>query len=75
MTADRNPGDISPLTYLLESGSDRVGALDFQTSASAYEARSSEATLDERCSVTMRSSWTGSTVAKADGTVGSSFPR
>jgi serine/threonine-protein kinase HipA len=40
-------GDLGLLTYLLESGSDRIGALDFQASATAYEARTSEATLDE----------------------------
>jgi serine/threonine-protein kinase HipA len=32
--------DLNLLTYLLESGSDRIGALDFQTSASEYVARS-----------------------------------
>ena len=32
-------GEFSELTYLLESGSDRFGALDFQTSASVYQAR------------------------------------
>lgn len=47
VTADSDAGDLSLLTYLLESGSDRIGALDFQTSATAYEARTSEATLDE----------------------------
>jgi serine/threonine-protein kinase HipA len=47
LTADSDTGDLGLLTYLLESGSDRIGALDFQTSATAYEARSSEATLDE----------------------------
>ena len=31
--------DLSELTYLLESGSDRAGALDFQTSASEYVPR------------------------------------
>ena len=31
--------DLPILTYLLESGSDRIGALDFQASASRYEAR------------------------------------
>ena len=31
--------DLGELTYLLESGSDRAGALDFQTSASKYESR------------------------------------
>ncbi len=47
LMADSDTGDLSLLTYLLESGSDRIGALDFQTSATAYEARASEATLDE----------------------------
>jgi serine/threonine-protein kinase HipA len=32
---------INELTYLLESGSDRIGALDFQLSATEYVARSS----------------------------------
>jgi serine/threonine-protein kinase HipA len=40
--------DLTLLTYLLESGSDRIGALDFQVSASQYVARSAgHATLDE----------------------------
>jgi serine/threonine-protein kinase HipA len=40
--------DLSILTYLLESGSDRIGALDFQASASTYVARSDgSATLEE----------------------------
>ncbi len=40
--------DLNLLTYLLESGSDRIGALDFQTSASEYLARSAgAATLTE----------------------------
>jgi serine/threonine-protein kinase HipA len=47
LTADSDTGDLSLLTYLLESGSDRIGALDFQTSATAYQARTSEATLDD----------------------------
>jgi serine/threonine-protein kinase HipA len=47
LTPDSDTGDLSLLTYLLESGSDRIGALDFQTSATAYAARTSEATLDE----------------------------
>lgn len=37
----------SKLTYLLESGSDRIGALDFQASATEYIPRSEDATLDE----------------------------
>jgi serine/threonine-protein kinase HipA len=36
---DSDPADLSPLTYLLESGSDRIGALDFQESSETYEAR------------------------------------
>lgn len=40
--------DLSELTFLLESGSDRVGALDFQRSPSVYEPRSpASATLEE----------------------------
>lgn len=40
--------DLGILTYLLESGSDRTGALDFQTSASDYVPRhTEEAPLDE----------------------------
>jgi serine/threonine-protein kinase HipA len=40
--------DLNLLTYLLESGSDRIGALDFQISASEYVIRStSSATLTE----------------------------
>lgn len=35
------------LTYLLESGSDRIGALDFQRSATEYVPRVADATLDE----------------------------
>ena len=40
--------DLGELTYLLESGSDRAGALDFQTSATKYEARGmDQASLDD----------------------------
>jgi serine/threonine-protein kinase HipA len=40
--------DLDELTYLLESGSDRIGALDFQLSATKYVARDdAAATLDE----------------------------
>jgi serine/threonine-protein kinase HipA len=40
--------DLDELTYLMESGSDRIGALDFQSSASVYEPRLRQnATLDE----------------------------
>lgn len=41
-------GEIDELTYLLESGSDRIGALDFQHSAESYVPReASEASLTE----------------------------
>ncbi|WP_246833069.1 type II toxin-antitoxin system HipA family toxin [Thalassospira sp. MCCC 1A01428] len=39
---------FSELTFLLQSGSDRIGALDFQTSATHYQPRlAAEATLDD----------------------------
>tara|TARA_R110002074_G_scaffold400033_1_gene594516 strand:+ start:1348 stop:2664 length:1317 start_codon:yes stop_codon:yes gene_type:complete len=41
-------GNISEITYLLASGSDRIGALDFQLSATEYVPRKkSEATYEE----------------------------
>lgn len=43
-----DPAQLDELTYLLESGSDRIGALDFQTSPKKYLARMQRAaTLDE----------------------------
>ena len=40
--------ELDDLTYLLESGSDRIGALDFQTSPSTYRPReSTSASLDD----------------------------
>ena len=46
--AGLHAGDPLPEhTYLLGSGSDRIGALDFQASADDYVARNSEATLDQ----------------------------
>lgn len=46
--ADADPVELGPLTYLIESGSDRIGALDFQVSPSEYVAREMRhATLDE----------------------------
>lgn len=40
--------DISELTFLLQSGSDRIGARDFQASATQYVPRlAAEASLDE----------------------------
>jgi serine/threonine-protein kinase HipA len=38
-----DPADLDERTYLLESGSDRIGALDFQHSATVYEPRSGPA--------------------------------
>ena len=40
---DANPADLDELTYLLESGSDRIGALDFQGSPSKYTPRAGAA--------------------------------
>lgn len=46
--ADTDPTELGPLTYLIESGSDRIGALDFQTSATEYVPRAMDhATMDE----------------------------
>jgi serine/threonine-protein kinase HipA len=47
LTANSDTADLNLLTYLLESGSDRSGALDFQTSADTYQARASDAALEE----------------------------
>ena len=45
---DADSVNLDELTYLLESGSDRIGALDFQLSAVDYVPRTSvNATLDE----------------------------
>lgn len=49
-TAGGDPSwiELSELTYLLESGSDRIGALDFQSSATEYIPRHSlQPTLEE----------------------------
>lgn len=43
----RGARDVGPLTFLLESGSDRTGALDFQVSAADYAPRVTHAPLDE----------------------------
>jgi serine/threonine-protein kinase HipA len=47
LTRDSDPADLGLITYLLQSGSDRIGGLDFQLSADNYEPRSGSATLDE----------------------------
>jgi serine/threonine-protein kinase HipA len=45
---DGDPADLHPLTYLLRSGSDRIGALDFQESADTYISRDdANASLEE----------------------------
>lgn len=45
---DTDTADLDELTYLLESGSDRIGALDFQRSATEYIPRSAQnASLEE----------------------------
>jgi serine/threonine-protein kinase HipA len=45
---DAETTELGPLTYLLQSGSDRIGALDFQASAREYVPRSmTHAGLDE----------------------------
>lgn len=46
--ADTDPTALGPLTYLIESGSDRIGALDFQTSPTEYVPRASRhASIEE----------------------------
>lgn len=48
LAAETDPADFGLLRFLLESGSDRTGALDFQESAEHYVARDRETgTLDE----------------------------
>ncbi len=42
-----DPAELDLFTYLLESGSDRIGALDFQVSSSEYRARLTAGTLDQ----------------------------
>lgn len=56
MSAASPPAPIPPgvLTYLLESGSDRIGALDFQASATDYVARTASASLEEMHAATDR---------------------
>lgn len=44
---DADPAVLDTLTYLLRSGSDRIGALDFQESATAYVSRDEPATLGD----------------------------
>lgn len=44
---DADPADLDQITYFLESGSNRIGGLDFQTSSDAYVPRGGSATIDE----------------------------
>lgn len=46
-TAAIDTADLPLLTYLLESGSNRTGALDIQTTADRYRPRVTHGTLDE----------------------------
>ena len=51
--ADIDVGAVDELTYLIESGSDRIGALDFQQSGSQYEPRLRDgAPLEELLAIT-----------------------
>ena len=48
-----DPAELDELTYLIESGSDRIGALDFQLSPTQYEPRhASCASLEELAEAT-----------------------
>jgi len=50
-----DPAVVDELTYLMESGSDRIGALDFQLSPTLYEPRdASNASLEELAEATER---------------------
>ncbi|MBY8856062.1 HipA domain-containing protein [Nocardia sp. CA2R105] len=44
---DADPGDLDQITYFLESGSNRIGGLDFQTSPETYVPRGTTASIDE----------------------------
>jgi serine/threonine-protein kinase HipA len=53
--AETDPADLGLVTLLLESGSDRIGALDFQSSSEDYVARGRvHASLDELASSAQR---------------------
>ena len=51
---DADLDELSLLTYLLASGSDRIGGLDFQASATEYVPRVGGATLDELAEAAQR---------------------
>jgi serine/threonine-protein kinase HipA len=44
---DADPGNLDQITYFLESGSNRIGGLDFQTSPDIYVPRGGSATIDQ----------------------------
>ena len=46
-TSAQDTNELPLLTYLLHSGSNRIGALDFQVSASEYVSRDTHGTLEE----------------------------
>jgi len=55
MASGVDPASLDELTYLMESGSDRIGALDFQLSPTLYEPRhASSASLEELAEATER---------------------
>ncbi len=47
LDAGHDTGSLGLLSYLLESGSERIGALDFQLSATEYVPRTGHAVLEE----------------------------
>lgn len=47
LDGDSDPARLDQLSYLLESGSDRIGGLDFQTSATDYQPRHEAAPLEQ----------------------------
>ena len=46
-TASADTTDLNPITYLLESGTDRIGGLDFQARPDDYMPRNEPATRDQ----------------------------
>jgi serine/threonine-protein kinase HipA len=42
-----DPADLDQITYFLESGSNRIGGMDFQVSPEVYVPRGTDASLDE----------------------------
>ncbi len=47
LSGSSDTAELDQLTYLLESGSDRIGGLDFQTSSTDYRPRQESAKLDQ----------------------------